>query len=841
MTSAQSVASMHIDDGSNDEHLLEELQSLLRERDGKIWMSKEQSNDATIRIVATSLLEIQKELVQGKDTAMFFWGKALDKSEAAHFVNTNDAQALAKLYEDIRSLFQRQGQDSSNRERAKVTITHAITGSTLSHSFDIQSLSDRVLDVFGEFYPDSNVTSNVHETFCGPYFPFIQSSGMGKTKILFEYRRYINSNTTDPANASKPDFAKFILCRSQKAQEEGDVFDGFLDLQIDKNATFEKNKCTVFETLDKLLPQESESATRGVLMFDEVHYLLDEGTYKASDGNGEKTMAAMLFRLIRLWLCKKRSHTQLVAIFAGTTAKIKNFIIGDDLAAELKSDSRQESSSEDFYARGKNTFPPFFTTTTIGCLQSRPNALEQGTNITKSDHTAAVVYGRPLFATLTPDKYQSFLPEVLGRMVSRSGSVTWTEDSNVWMNILATRAQIGQTSFERASKLVASSYAVLVGVSAMDEGPNGTGICIAYLPDPVCARLAMCMMDERWEMNTANGIKVRGQCKHWWVKKMKELYSEQICSPEKGNFGEVMVALYCLFCADAIRGNLDGAYNTFSVPLEEWIDQLVCQAGAASEKPTATSKQPTAKKQKAEAKTEQVLSFGAIQVCRNYVRSYNTSWASIMRQGFLANMYKSGVGYYAFAGCEIIDLVFSLRLGSDKYLPLLMSVKSHVYFAPGNAEKECQRMADKVAEATKGVAESQQFGALCILVVFGSGSDSNDGELKLDKSCTAQLKSGNVVSKVLRISMEDKFGFSEAFRELTTAETEESELLASHSVISSHCKDEVPSQNFLDSVVRLRPKNAGGAGRRKDWLTKKLELLASELCKTHKGNQQKPG
>ncbi|CAJ1935457.1 unnamed protein product [Cylindrotheca closterium] len=41
-----------------------------------------------------------------------------------------------------------------------------------------------------------------------------------------------------------------------------------------------------------------------------------------------------------------------------------------------------------------------------------------------------------------------------------------------------------------------------------------------------------------------------------------------------GDFGEVMVALYFLFCADIARGSLkdNKEYTTFSVPLNGWIN-----------------------------------------------------------------------------------------------------------------------------------------------------------------------------------------------------------------------------------------------------------------------------
>ena len=48
------------------------------------------------------------------------------------------------------------------------------------------------------------------------------------------------------------------------------------------------------------------------------------------------------------------------------------------------------------------------------------------------------------------------------------------------------------TSVEIASHLVGYAYMDLVGVN--DKVPR-----TCFMPDPVCARLAMCLMDENWE------------------------------------------------------------------------------------------------------------------------------------------------------------------------------------------------------------------------------------------------------------------------------------------------------------------------------------------------------
>ena len=66
-----------------------------------------------------------------------------------------------------------------------------------------------------------------------------------------------------------------------------------------------------------------------------------------------------------------------------------------------------------------------------------------------------------------------------------------------------------------------------------------------------------------------------GQSKSWWVGKLKLINSGDLCSPEKGDFGAIMVALHFLFCADVLRSSIGSSYETFSVPLGDWIHNLV--------------------------------------------------------------------------------------------------------------------------------------------------------------------------------------------------------------------------------------------------------------------------
>lgn len=270
--------------------------------------------------------------------------------------------------------------------------------------------------------------------------------------------------------------------------------------------------------VDATIAKVSSTTTppsRVVLLFDESHYLLTK----------EHGLEAMLFRILRLWLCLKRQY-QSAAVFTGTTAKLSNFRITDDLAKQLATDTRNAVSKGDYH-RGYETMEAFHTTTTIGCLRKLDT---QDSSVLKpeTEYQKAVLYGRPLFAAMQMKNDLS--DENMNNIVKRIllSRKDWQNDSTAWLSILATRVQMGQTNLEVASNLVAGAYANVIGSSS-------ESLKLCYMPDPVCARIAMCLMDEEWSMSVFDGETndLKGQSKNWWASKTKELYSKGRCSPEK--------------------------------------------------------------------------------------------------------------------------------------------------------------------------------------------------------------------------------------------------------------------------------------------------------------------
>ena len=99
-------------------------------------------------------------------------------------------------------------------------ISLGIAGTSLSHAFDLDAFATQVYDVFQTYYDKQEASE-----YLGPYFFFVQSSGMGKTNILYEYARKVKSEQSDKRKASSEtkiaDDAKLVLCRARKDGERG--------------------------------------------------------------------------------------------------------------------------------------------------------------------------------------------------------------------------------------------------------------------------------------------------------------------------------------------------------------------------------------------------------------------------------------------------------------------------------------------------------------------------------------------------------------------------------------------------------------------------------------------
>ncbi|CAJ1958383.1 unnamed protein product [Cylindrotheca closterium] len=492
----------------------------------------------------------------------------------------------------------------------------------------------------------------------------------------------------------------------------------------------------------------------------------------------------------------------------------------------MDTDTREYTSPKlEFYMRGEKTsYTPFYITTTIGCLQF-VKMDESSSN--KSKYSVAILCGRPLFAAMSEQELKAGKSIIVQNIVQDASPSTFKNTATTWLSVLGTRVQIGQTAFAAASGLVSRSYTNLVLVSpATVDGNDKQSAKICFPPDPVCAWLAMCLMDDSWSMALSKDMTLNGR--------------------PKGDFGEVMVALYFLFFADIVRGSLkdNKDYNTFSVPLNDWINCLINGGRSGDDGDDGDDMM--------NQNNDCQVHFSAIQVCCNYARAYDDLSSLLQNEVFLDNMYKTGVGLYVFAGCSVIDVVFALQISvaaptkgdvtttrssSSKkyqYVPMFVSIKLQSSFCPKSSSIECDKMKAKF----KAVEGGSELGALCLLVVFGSSVKSKDGDYTLKPDCVKNLEEGMAVSKVLRIPTNDIFELTEAFWELTGVHDEMSEVLASHSFLGAHqeADSETTTNNFTEQVLRLCPKlktkkaaEMQGIVRATDEVTGYLEKLLAGL------------
>jgi hypothetical protein len=720
-----------------------------------------------------------------------------------------------------------------------------IRDTPLSHSFDVEAFVRQVkaTRTTWEKYRDHR---EAKERYNAPYFCFVQSSGMGKTKIMYEAIQTLiipmkkqakrkQENTEDEVMGDEMDEDKDVVTDKMDKAMDQEAWkcalilpsqlksrgkDSLVFLARD-NVTFppittsdddadvgaRKGFAALDTLLDHVLKKSSareasdNSRCPVLLCFDESQVYLEDVTFSSS--RGEKTiLKAFWFRVIRLWLrLRKHSRHTVVAVFAGTTASLSNFRKGDDDDILGSTTSRDWTASTKRYDKGVKYFPVFSMTTTIGCLAATVDSTTEAT----SEYHRAIPYGRPLFALLHKSSLHNEsdrLTAILGRML-QSSNEEWKESDSALLSVLATRVQMGQTTFNVASKLVAHGYANLLGVSEKSAH-------ITYMPDPVCSRLAMCMMADGFRLDPFKGIGGR-----FWSKQASRLFQCGLCIPEKGNAGEIFVALYFLLCGDKLRQNASSDFTVFKVSLAEWlclvrdgggearVHSAVPHASAVRTSPRVAARQDAADSLVSNEQSpdpddgaEDMITdnwrveINFVQVCRNNLRSFGWDWVGLGSQTFLRHLYHSAIAFYVYPGCPLIDFVAPIKIqapGTDHptYVPLLVSIKSRGYYSPSDARHQCLAMKDKAIRSNLKTA-------LCLLVVLGSTKNSNDRHMALNdaESIVKSLVASKIVSKVLRIPSDDEFSISKHFRAATSDVEQVEELLASHAFIRAFDGDE---------------------------------------------------
>ena len=681
------------------------------------------------------------------------------------------------------------GEDYNAERPRLVNVDFRIVDTRLSHQYDLDCFSKKVDHLF-----DCHESPAKRDKYVAPYFCFVQSSGMGKTKLLWEYQensyrlpKPVTSMIvlpTDPTTVDRPIFPILNLDRAGPTLPpiQADM------TQVEVERHVHSVTASIFEALDNTLKVLLEKNTekkvhRVALLFDESQNLLKE----------EFGYKAYRFRCIRRWLMVKptvnnfrgQNNLCVVAVFSGTSSKLTNFLFESDDELTNTSDPPSRNFIEHpdvFYDKGRTLHTPFWQTTTMGsCL----DLLEEPLTLSEYEH--AVYYGRPLFALMAKDgilhtKSQAILYRMLRRRTK------WTQDNrNGLINMLSSRVQLGQVSVEVAADLVAHSYA---NICAYNEETRV--IYLGYFPDPVPARLAMCMMDEDEymdvEVSKGNLEKFKGQKKEWWSNALATIFSNEMVRPDKGDAGEIFAAFYMLYCGDHLRKLInmknDGSnkaimhYSQFSVSLDAWL-QLLLSGGSFPE-----GKCPDLAMEDCKA------SVGFIQVCRNPLRSYTGSWKSLGDNDFLHSIYKSGIGFFVCNNCPTIDMVVPIRVESNEegnidgfhYVPMLISIKAELDYGDSETNKDWPKVDKRLDEA--GITR-----AFYLLISFGSKEGSKpfktNEAIQANSKFTEKLMKG-IVKTSVRVPHDDSFGLSAAFAAILPTAQLEADLFASHAFLKAH-------------------------------------------------------
>jgi len=662
-----------------------------------------------------------------------------------------------------------------------VPVDYNIENTHLSHSYDLTMFEKEVNGLFNW---------NVKKNLIGPYACFVQSSGMGKTKLLFEYAKKTNNSDSDTVT-------QLILCTPSKSVTTK-VFDAFLDTKLLIQET-DREACiaTVHDTLNKIL--QKSKASRVVLLFDESHTLLDRC----------HGFDAFLFRCIRVWLREKGRDKKVVAVFTGTNSGLTNFLLEADRKLEYPPDtSRELQRRREYYDKGNSMIPILFQVTTIGCCREMVKSLG---NSAHDEYDRMVFYGRPLFAVMAEQgDLDQRMSTVFGRtlLMSRDKDCDWENDIDTCINLLCTRVQLGQPSMQVISNLVSKGYANLCGINTKTLVAK-----LACLPDPVCARIATCLMDGDFKtvldgVNDSGPKTINGKPNTWWTAKLKEIFSNGIVSPDKGDFGEVVVALYMLFCGDILRKDMNAVtkrndknvncrdYRTFSVPLGSWLDLLV-SGGKRPENDSSSIE--------ASLGTGGSLSVNFIQVCRNSLRSYGKSWESLINSTFLEHVYSSGTAFFVYDGCPSIDMVIPMRLDDEPtkkpmFIPMLVQIKSCMSFAKSKETKALNKMKSEM-EALKERPQREKIPVLCLLIVLGETNTEGSKKNIIDsKQVCDKLIKGDDEYIIIHIPGDDEFSLSQALNDMIPIAQLKTELYTSHPFLIGHGDDkELVAENALRS------------------------------------------
>jgi hypothetical protein len=706
-------------------------------------------------------------------------------------------------------LMKKKSNDTTSSPRVRDT-EFAIAGTEMiCGSYELQHLQKSMLDLF-QWYTNEETK----KTYAAPLQPIIQSSGCGKTKLLYEFRQKFknphpqqNTKIKEDSNATSNEEAMEVDEHSQ--QFYNDYHCKFVScLSKDKRRDIAVDR----SIYDQYLPNASVKDVEEIInniKSQRIVLLLDEAQDFAIGTDRTGTNKTNKLEGLRKLLRRKRKSQQVIIFVAGTHTTLANCYPTDE---ERKS-SREGESKEDYYDSGPFLYPPIYEFFTMGCFK---NIISVDNN-EATEFVKALPYGRPLFARLLLPEVDSLskqtsehrLPAtqrptdedvaiVATRLLLNTRDPFVAGQENSVASVWATRVQLSSVHMQLADALVAKAYAHLTDYKVLDPNANTdtryTSVSFRCLPDPMCSRVAMCLMQEHWKCEPVTGFsKIR------WVQKLQDILSCGLCLAPRGDVGEILAAAYLLLCGDEVRFQRDKTLETFSIPVDQWWESLVRNSDShlkQETKPVSKNNLPN------------VPYINFLQFCRCDLRF---GLKDLCQASFLEDVYRSCVAYYAYNNCPSYDAFSSLAMidsksGDTTYSPLIISVKTVKDFSPAKG----QLLADTIVEK---VIKVGQTSGLVLVVLLDSGKDvvateamESDPETTQEileapsKKTRSQLSPEetprkardrpiteccqHIVSKVLVIPEGDRFGITNVARRLTQ-EADDRTMFSCHQLLGT--------------------------------------------------------
>jgi hypothetical protein len=225
----------------------------------------------------------------------------------------------------------------------------------------------------------------------------------------------------------------------------------------------------------------------------------------------------------------------------------------------------------------------------------------------------------------------------------------------------------------------------LTHFQTLPDQKQGAIVQHCHFPDPVLACAAMQIMNEVQQGEPVNQVPAAV-----WASRAMTLFSSGLCTPEKGDIGEIAAALYMLFCGDEIRKAKDPSLKTFSIPLQEWLEGMdatpIMRGGETHEKGKSVS---------------------FIQFCRSYIRLNPGQVATEVN--FLEELHRGAYGIYMYPGAVACDLLAAVSCDSSSAVDLKRKAEdASLSSKDSEMEEECSEVGVVAAAQSKNFEVSSK-------------------------------------------------------------------------------------------------------------------------------------